>query len=71
MIEEKLNMAETSENILSLATKVNQSNETTELPTDTTTVSEEIWTPDVIQRVVSLVIIMIMAFCGNMAIVIV
>ena len=71
MIEVKLNMAETSENIISLATKVNQSNETTELPIDTTTVSEEIWTPDVIQRVVSLVIIMIMTLCGNMAIIIV
>ena len=43
---------------------------TTTIPETTTTV-DEIWTPDVIQRVASLVIIMFMTFVGNTVIIIV
>ena len=44
-------------------------NESTTSVATTTAVVEEIWTPDVIQRVVSLVVIMILTFVGNTAII--
>ena len=44
-------------------------NESTTSVATTTAAVEEIWTPDVIQRVVSLVVIMILTFVGNTAII--